>query len=1162
MQRADSDTLSKAPRLPSWAWPRLWGATAVLLALGVLISRLTAATQATDSLPLGQFSSALAFALGGGALLLAAPGRTGSTNQRSRQVAFLLAALLWTLAVLRLVRLLTTPGDGVDQWLNHYLALVAINRTPLNAVASLGMLLWASSFLLCVGRRQAEHACQLQHIADLMVISHLAMAVVALVAHLARIWGLESSAFNPPFTVLVAIAHGVLALGLISLNQGWRTRPISAMFGWTNVAIALQLTLTMFGWVAMSHTEQQHRSQRIAAQSHWLQQTFVETLSNRTGALQRMVRRWEYSGGIAPTLWRDDAQSFVESLQGIQAIAYVDPTGRVTRIAPLAGNADALGVDLRGDDLRRRALDQARATGGAVYTAQITLPQGGQGFLLAHPLMAARRFDGWLCVVFRTEDLFAVLSRPVDDYRFSFEVFSAGRSVYRNQVATAPDSEGLSHTFAIPNGDGEWQIRLAPSQAAMAAVQSGTPSLLLTSGLLVTFLMALAFQLFERGINQRTQLLKAHQWLNALSAETRMLALVSKHTRNAVAITDGTGRCKWVNGAFSDITGFGPEQALGRDLCALLAPKTHTNTEALGQIANAIASGNRLNVELLRQQGNRAALWVAVEVTPVHDGAGTLSEFIVVGTDITQSKRVQNELDASQRFLRNLVDVMPGLVSYWDANLRCRFANSAYLEWYGRTPAQMQNISLQELLGPTQFAASEHHTRAVLRGKRTAFERAITKPDGTTGFVWTHYLPDTRQSDVHGYFVLASDITDIKQAQLQLEDLNLKLKTRTNEAETANRAKSEFLSSMSHELRTPMNAMLGFAQLIAMDAELPALHRDNVDEVLRAGKHLLSLINDLLSLAKIEAGHTELRPSDFDTADLVEECLALVRPMTTELGVGLECDMDGPMTFTTDRRLLKQVLINLLSNAIKYNRPQGFVRLTVAHDQADQICLTVSDSGVGIAPHNLNAMFQPFNRLGAEDSDIDGHGIGLAVCHRLVVALGGRIAVSSEEGVGSRFTVTLPQAPADVPRGVPAGHALTDGMDPAKLHSTILNIDDSPVNRRLVKGIMARHPHLRLLEAGSGEKGIDLARAHRPDLILMDIQLPGMDGVEALRQLRNAPETEDIPVVAVSAGVIQEQVDRVNAAGFDGHLYKPFELDEFMAVIHGLLHRDRRQTEL
>ena len=246
------------------------------------------------------------------------------------------------------------------------------------------------------------------------------------------------------------------------------------------------------------------------------------------------------------------------------------------------------------------------------------------------------------------------------------------------------------------------------------------------------------------------------------------------------------------------------------------------------------------------------------------------------------------------------------------------------------------------------------------------------------------------------------------------------------------------------------------------------------------------------------------------------------------------------------------MLINLLSNAIKYNRSQGHVRLTIAADSNGQVCLTVADAGIGIAHHRQPELFQYFSRLGADRSAIDGHGIGLAVTYGLVQLMHGHITVISEEGVGSTFTVHLP-ATLPSPDDVHGSQTEVETSDEPTRSATILNIDDSAPNRRLVKGILASYPQLVLLEATTGESGVALAARHHPDLILMDLQLPGMDGFDALRALRDKPETRDIPVVAVSANVAREQAERIKADGFDGYIAKPFEVVDFLAMVHRLL---------
>ncbi|HEY8095488.1 MAG TPA: ATP-binding protein [Methylobacter sp.] len=409
------------------------------------------------------------------------------------------------------------------------------------------------------------------------------------------------------------------------------------------------------------------------------------------------------------------------------------------------------------------------------------------------------------------------------------------------------------------------------------------------------------------------------------------------------------------------------------------------------------------------------------------------------------------------------------------------------------------------------------------------------------------------------------DITELKQAELALKQLNEELEHRVQqrtellvnakeEADRANSAKSEFLSRMSHELRTPMNAIMGFAQLLESDQEAPLTpdQTDNVSEILHAGRHLLELINEVLDLARIETGRIELSMEPVEVPSLINECVALLQPLTFGHQIELKLDMDSVSTVQADRLRLRQILLNLLSNAIKYNREKGSVRISCRPATEDRIRIAVHDSGRGIAADALSRLFKPFERIESAYDGIEGAGIGLALSKRLVEAMDGSIGVESAVGVGSTFWVELPPAEAKV-------YLLSGSNADEAMHSTyvtahtVLYIEDNPANLRLVQKIISTHTSLLLLDARTAEQGLELAKAHHPDLILLDINLPGMNGFEALYHLHSDPVTCDIPVIAISANAMERDVKKGLAAGFTDYLTKPLDIPKLLALLDAIL---------
>ncbi|HZV65755.1 MAG TPA: ATP-binding protein [Telluria sp.] len=397
-------------------------------------------------------------------------------------------------------------------------------------------------------------------------------------------------------------------------------------------------------------------------------------------------------------------------------------------------------------------------------------------------------------------------------------------------------------------------------------------------------------------------------------------------------------------------------------------------------------------------------------------------------------------------------------------------------------------------------------------------------------------------------------------AQLEESNRNLELARAAAEearaaAEDANQAKSAFLSSMSHELRTPLNSILGFGQLLSSDMHPEEHRKEFTAYIMKAGTHLLTLVNEILDLAKVESGTLMLSLEPVALAELMADCEAMVAPLADQRQIALHLPEQVELVAQADRTRLKQVLLNLLSNAIKYNRAGGSVRVECRAGRAGRVRIGVCDSGQGLGPAQMEKLFQPFNRLGQESGAEEGTGIGLTVTQRLVELMDGTIEARSTLGVGSEFWIDLPCAVVDASaRGVAdaaAPHPVPASLDAAA--PTLLYVEDNPANLKLVEAIVGLSPQVRLLSAPDAMLGIQLARAHLPDLILMDINLPGMSGIEALAVLRADPATAHIPVLAVTASAMTDDLALRAAGGFFRYLTKPLDIDEFWVVVHAAL---------
>lgn len=395
------------------------------------------------------------------------------------------------------------------------------------------------------------------------------------------------------------------------------------------------------------------------------------------------------------------------------------------------------------------------------------------------------------------------------------------------------------------------------------------------------------------------------------------------------------------------------------------------------------------------------------------------------------------------------------------------------------------------------------------------------------------------------------DITALKNAEKRV----LRAK---EDAEKASQAKSEFLSSMSHELRTPLNAILGFAQLLELNDNLTPEQQSNTREIKAAGKHLLELVGDVLDLAKIEAGHLTLTLEQVPLSRALNECIALLKAQIDKRNLNLEIHFEDVenILVSADPIRLKQIFLNLMGNAIKYNKPNGDICLECAKYSQDKVKITVKDTGVGISKERQAELFQPFNRLGAERSGIEGSGIGLVITKQLVEQMSGEISYNSEHGVGSEFWVEFPMVNNTTPSNASPQQTFIDKSIPElkiKQAKQILYVEDNPASLKLMQKMLVHFPVLNLTAVGLGVQGLYLARSNIPDLIILDLNLPGISGYEIVEILKQDPRTQHIPVVALSANALFSDIEKGKEAGFDHYLTKPLNLSELIAVFNDLL---------
>lgn len=647
------------------------------------------------------------------------------------------------------------------------------------------------------------------------------------------------------------------------------------------------------------------------------------------------------------------------------------------------------------------------------------------------------------------------------------------------------------------------------------------------------------------------RIVRQFQEVGEVQETLRKLSRAVEESPASILITDAAGQIEYVNRKFCELTGYTAAEVKGRNPRIL---KTgHSAPEKYKDLWGSLAAGREWHGEFLNRRKDGTTFWEMASISPLKDPDGRITHFLAVKEDITQRKAMEENLRAVRAEYDSLVSSIRQGVSKVDLSGTITFANAAHDAMYGFSPGGSVGRKVWDLAHPDDAGDMIAFFRRVLteRPEPTPYVCRHVRRDGSEMVVQTdwgyEYGPG---GEVVAFVTVMADITDRRRAEILLQEAK-------EEAERANRAKSEFLSRMSHELRTPLNAIIGFGQLLQFNPKEPLSSKQGeaVGHILQGGRHLLELINEVLDLARIEAGRLELSVEDVDACRLLGDCLPLIQPLAGARGIDLRVQTGRPAPVRADYTRLKQVLLNLMSNAVKYNRDGGSVSVVLADAPNGMLRIDVTDTGPGIPEERQADLFEPFNRLGAENTEVEGTGIGLTITKRLIEAMGGRIGLVSRPGEGTTFWVEVPAAEMAI---LPEETAASEAPEPAPeaaepCPGRLLYIEDNPTNQELMRIFLVDNKGFDLTVAESAEEGLELVKRNRPDLILMDINLPGMSGVEAVRTLKADSATRDIPVVAISAAAMPKDLEAGTQAGFDAYLTKPINLKEVFATVTQLL---------